>query len=296
MVGADGLWRVEADPVQLEASILNLAVNARDAMPRGGKLTIETRNVFLDEAYCQRAGELASGEYVEITVSDTGEGMSPKVLQHAFEPFFTTKVVGQGTGLGLSQVYGFVKQSGGHVEITSQVGTGTTVTIYLPRLHGDFRDLQVDEKHAPDDETADTILVVEDDHDVRAYVGEILRELNFRVFEAHDSEAALNLLDRKDVHVELLLSDVVLPGMNGRQLADELKRRQPAVKVLFMTGYARDAIVHDGRLDPGVELIQKPFTKDDLAARVKAILYEQSVPETEPRRPASLQIVHTNQH
>jgi PAS domain S-box-containing protein len=296
MVGADGLWRVEADPVQLEAAILNLAVNARDAMPKGGTLTIETSNVFLDEAYCRKTGDLVAGEYVEITVSDTGEGMSQKVLQHAFEPFFTTKVVGQGTGLGLSQVYGFVKQSGGHVEIASQLGRGTVVTIYMPRLHGDFRDQQVEEKHPSDDETADTILVVEDDHDVRDYVGEILRELNFRVFEAHDSEAALNLLDRKDVHVDLLLSDVVLPGMNGRQLADELKRRQPAVKVLFMTGYARDAIVHDGRLDPGVQLIQKPFTKDELAARVKAILSEQAPAGTELRRPAPLQIVHTNQH
>jgi PAS domain S-box-containing protein len=298
MIGADGLWRVEADPVQLEATILNLAVNARDAMPKGGKLTIETSNVVLDEAYCRRAGDLVAGEYIAITVSDTGEGMSPNVLQHAFEPFFTTKVVGQGTGLGLSQVYGFVKQSGGHVEIASESGTGTTVTIYLPRPHGDFRDQHAEENHVPDDETADTILVVEDDHDVRAYVGEILRELNFRVFEAHDSEAALTLLDRKDVHVDLLLSDVVLPGMNGRQLADELKRRQPAVKVLFMTGYARDAIVHDGRLDPGVQLIQKPFTKDDLAARVKGMLSEQppvAPPPSDPLRPGPLQVVHTNQ-
>ena len=298
IIGADGLWRVEADPVQLEATILNLAVNARDAMPKGGKLAIETSNVVLDESYCRRAGDLVAGEYVEITVSDTGEGMSHNVLHHAFEPFFTTKVVGQGTGLGLSQVYGFVKQSGGHVEIASELGRGTTVTIYLPRLHGDFRDQHAEENHVPDDETADTILVVEDDHDVRAYVGEILRELNFRVFETHDSEAALTLLDRKDVHVDLLLSDVVLPGMNGRQLADELKRRQPAVKVLFMTGYARDAIVHDGRLDPGVQLIQKPFTKDDLAARVKGMLCEQppaAPPPSDPLRPGPLQVVHTNQ-
>jgi signal transduction histidine kinase/CheY-like chemotaxis protein/integral membrane sensor domain MASE1 len=296
MIGADGLWRIEADPVQLESAILNLAVNARDAMPKGGKLTIETSNVFLDEAYCRKTGDLVSGEYVEIAVGDTGEGMSEKVVQHAFEPFFTTKVVGQGTGLGLSQVYGFVKQSGGHVEIASELGRGTMVTIYLPRLHGDFRDQQAEESQVSADETADTILVVEDDHDVRAYVGEILRELNYRVFEAHDSEAALTLLDRKDVQVDLLLSDVVLPGMNGRQLADELKRRQPAVKVLFMTGYARDAIVHDGRLDPGVQLIQKPFTKDDLAARVKGILSEQTPAASELRRPAPLQIVHTNPH
>jgi PAS domain S-box-containing protein len=295
IIGADGLWRVEADPVQLESAILNLAVNARDAMPRGGKLTIETNNVFLDEAYCRGTGDLVSGEYVEIAVGDTGEGMSQDVVQHAFEPFFTTKVVGQGTGLGLSQVYGFVKQSGGHVEIASELARGTMVTIYLPRLHGDFRDQPVEEHHASDDELADTILVVEDDHDVRAYVGEILRELNFRVFEAHDSEAALNLLDRKDVRVDLLLSDVVLPGMNGRQLADELRRRQPAVKVLFMTGYARDAIVHDGRLDAGVQLIQKPFTKDDLAARVKGILAERAPAGSEPRRSPSLQIVHTDQ-
>ena len=291
MTRAAALWRIEADPVQLEAALLNLAVNARDAMPEGGKLTIETRNTFLDENYCRKNAEVVSGHYVEIAVSDTGEGMSRQVLGRVFEPFFTTKAVGQGTGLGLSQVYGFIKQSGGHVQIYSQIGDGTTVKLYLPRLLGDFREEEAREDDITE-QVADTILIVEDDHDVRTYVGEILRELNYRVFEAHDSESALALLNRNDIRVDLLLSDVVLPGLNGRQLADEMKIRQPGAQVLFMTGYARNAIVHDGRLDPGVQMIQKPFTKDDLAARVRDLLdadagesrlsTEPGIPETEP--------------
>lgn len=270
IVPADDLWSVEADPGQLEAALLNLAVNARDAMPEAGRLTIMTGNAVLSEEYCDRHDELIPGQYVQIAVSDTGSGMSKEVLERVFEPFFTTKEAGQGTGLGLSQVYGFVKQSGGHIQIESRPGEGTTVRIYLPRLLGDQRLDQAAEDESGD--VADTILLVEDDHDVRAYVAEILRELHYRVLEAHDADSALAMVDRNDVEVHLLLTDVVLPGMNGRQLAEELKARQPAIRVLFMSGYSRDAIVHDGRLDPGVELMQKPLTQEVLAQRVRDAL------------------------
>ncbi len=188
-----------------------------------------------------------------------------------FEPFFTTKVAGQGTGLGLSQVYGFVKQSSGHIQIESEPGEGTTVKIYLPRLLGEIGDDQTPESEVAAD-VAQTILLVEDDHDVRAYVVEILRELHYRVLEAHDADSALGIVDRNDVRVDLLLTDVVLPGMNGRQLAETLKVREPGIRVLFMSGYSRDAIVHEGRLDPGVELMQKPLTQEILEEKVRAIL------------------------
>jgi len=272
IVPGDGLWQVEADPTQLEAALINLAVNARDAMSATGKLTIETGNVILNEAYCQQHAELVPGPYVQIAVADTGSGMSKEVLQRVFEPFFTTKEAGHGTGLGLSQVYGFVKQSGGHIHIDSQPGEGTIVRIYLPRLRGEVPDERAPQPGAVASDAADTILLVEDDHDVRAYVVEILRELHYRVLEAHDADSALAMVDRNDVQVDLLLTDVVLPGMNGRQLAEELKARQPRIRVLFMSGYSRDAIVHDGRLDPGVELMQKPLTHEVLAQRVRSVL------------------------
>jgi signal transduction histidine kinase/CheY-like chemotaxis protein len=270
--GADGLWQVEADPIQLETAILNLAVNARDAMSQGGKLTIAACNSFLDEDYCRHHEELVAGQYVQIAVSDTGTGMSKDILERVFEPFFTTKVAGQGTGLGLSQVYGFVKQSSGHIQIDSEPGKGTTVNIYLPRLLGEIGDDQTQEREVAAADVAQTILLVEDDHDVRAYVVEILRELHYRVLEAHDADSALGIVDRNDVQVDLLLTDVVLPGMNGRQLAEELKVRQPGLRVLFMSGYSRDAIVHEGRLDPGVELMQKPLTQEVLEEKIRAIL------------------------
>jgi signal transduction histidine kinase/CheY-like chemotaxis protein len=268
----DGLWPVEADPVQLEAALLNLAVNARDAMPQGGRLTIETGHALLDENYCRAHEELVPGEYVHIAVSDTGTGMSKEVQERVFEPFFTTKEAGQGTGLGLSQVYGFVKQSGGHIHVDSEPGNGTTVRIYLPRLRGAVRDDHVAARKPVDGDAAETILLVEDDHDVRSYVVEILRELHYRVLEAHDAESALAIVDRNDVQVDLLLTDVVLPGINGRQLAEQLQGRQPGVRVLFMSGYPRDVIVHNGRLDPGVEMMQKPLTQEVLVQRVRAAL------------------------
>jgi CheY-like chemotaxis protein len=263
-----------SDPVELEAVILNLVINARDAMAEGGKLTIETSNAYLDEEYCRRHIEVKPGQYVLIAVSDNGIGMTPDVLDQVFEPFFTTKVVGQGTGLGLSQVYGFVKQSGGHVKIYSEVGEGTSVKIYIPRLLREISDVQNPEAAI---ETAgghlgETILVVEDDTEVSAYIVEILRDLNYNVLEAHDAESALKIIERHDVQVDLFLTDVVLPGKNGRQLADEMKSRQVKIKVLFMTGYSRNAIVHQGRLDPGVDLIQKPLTQKALATRIRDLL------------------------
>jgi signal transduction histidine kinase len=271
IVVTDGLWQVEADPIQLEAAILNLAVNARDAMAEGGKLTIATSNCVLDEVYCQHLEEFFTGEYVQIAVSDTGTGMSKDILERVFEPFFTTKLAGQGTGLGLSQVHGFVKQSRGHIQIDSKPSKGTTVKIYLPRVLGEFRDDQTAQRETTAN-IAQTILLVEDDHDVRAYIVEILRELDFRVLEAHDAESALGIVDRNDVQVDLLLADVVLPGMNGRQLLEELRVRQPGIRVLYMSGYSRDDIVHQGRLDPGVELMQKPVTREVLAERIRAVL------------------------
>jgi PAS domain S-box-containing protein len=271
---ASGLWQVEADSNQLENAILNLAVNARDAMLDGGRLTIETANTHLDRGYVAQNAEVAPGQYVAICVSDTGSGMDPGTVQRVFEPFFTTKDVGKGTGLGLSMVYGFVKQSGGHVKIYSEPGEGTTVRIYLPRLHGIFaEEEQADEAPVPEGTRDETILVCEDDDDVRAYSVEVLRELGYRVIEAHDGPSALRLLQRQEARVDLLFTDVVLPGgMTGAVLADEAVRLRPGLKVLFTTGYARNAIVHHGRLDPGVELITKPFTYADLASRVREIL------------------------
>jgi PAS domain S-box-containing protein len=271
-VGAGGLWRVEIDPVQLEAAILNLALNARDAMPHGGRLTIETHNAHLDEQYCRRHADVRPGQYVQIAITDTGSGMSEDVIARAFDPFFTTKQVGQGTGLGLSQVYGFVKQSGGHVKIYSEVGQGTTVKIYLPRLLRGSDAEQELNSEAPGNEAHETILVVEDDRDVRSYIVDTLRELDYRVLEAADAEAALGLIERGERRIDLLLTDVVLPGRSGRQLVDQVIKSRPDIKVLYMTGYSRNAIVHQGRLDPGVALIQKPIRAPLLTARIRDLL------------------------
>jgi PAS domain S-box-containing protein len=271
-VGGAGLWHVEIDPDQLEASLLNLAVNARDAMPDGGKLTIETSNAFLDQDYCRTNPEVLPGQYVLIAVTDNGTGMSKEVIERAFEPFFTTKVVGQGTGLGLSQVYGFVKQSAGHVKIYSEPGEGTTVKIYLPRIAGTVHAEEPAATCMGGEGLGETILVVEDDGDVRAYIVEVLRGLNYDVLEAHDADSALRVFERKGMRVDLLLTDVVLPGVNGRELARQIGVRQPDIRVLYMTGYSRNAIIHQGRLDPGVELIQKPITQADLGARIRDLL------------------------
>jgi signal transduction histidine kinase/ActR/RegA family two-component response regulator len=272
IIGANRLWQAEADSVQLEAAILNLAVNARDAMAAGGKLTITTENCLLDEKYCQPDGELVAGPYVRIAVRDTGTGMSKDILERVFEPFFTTKKAGQGTGLGLSQVHGFVKQSSGYIEIESEPGKGTTVTMYLPALPGNVREEPTTEREATAYEVAPTILLVEDDHDVRGYVVEILRELHYRVLEAHDADSALGLIDRNDVRVDLLLTDLILPGMNGVQLAEEVKARQPEARILIMTGYSRDAITNQWPVNAGIEMLHKPLTRDALEQKVRAVL------------------------
>jgi signal transduction histidine kinase/ActR/RegA family two-component response regulator len=267
-----GIWRVAADANQLENALLNLAVNARDAMERGGKLTIETGNAFLDEAYA-RVNEVKPGQYVLIAVSDTGAGMTHDVLAKAFEPFFTTKDIGKGSGLGLSQVYGFIRQSDGHAKIYSELGEGTTIKLYLPRLvtSGDVAETTSEAQALPTGRSDRQVLVVEDDEDVRAHAVAILHELGYSVLQAADGSAALRLLESHP-GVRLLFTDVGLPGgLNGRQLADEARRRDPDLLVLFTTGYARNAIVHQGRLDPGVELITKPFTFAALAAKVNAI-------------------------
>jgi PAS domain S-box-containing protein len=273
IVSSPGLWRIEADPNQLEAAILNLAVNARDAMPRGGTLTVETANARLDEAYAAEHAEVAPGQYVVIAVTDTGVGMSKETAARVFEPFFTTKEVGRGTGLGLSQVYGFTKQSGGHVKIYSEEGRGTSVKIYLPRL---ISDVQAEEEAGSGSversRGRETILVAEDDDDVRAYTAECLRELGYEVIEAHDGPSAMRVLDREEQRVDLLFTDVVMPGMTGRELADQAREKRPDLKVLYTSGYTRNAIVHGGRLDEGVEMIGKPFTYAVLSEKVADVL------------------------
>jgi signal transduction histidine kinase/CheY-like chemotaxis protein len=276
---AGGLWRVEADPNQLENALLNLAVNARDAMPAGGKLTIETANTRLDEAYARDNVEVVPGQYVALCVTDSGSGMSKEIMARVFEPFFTTKEVGQGTGLGLSMVYGFVKQSGGHINLYSEAGQGTTVRLYFPRLIGELQeDAALSDGPVPEGQEGEVILVVEDDDDVRAYSVGALRELGYHVFEALDGASAQRLLERQD-RIDLLFTDVVLAGgMTGRELADAACAIRPGLKVLFTTGYARDAIVHNGRLDANVQMIGKPFTFADLAARIRDVLDSKALP------------------
>jgi signal transduction histidine kinase len=277
IVSANGLWRIFADPNQLENALLNLAVNARDAMPQGGRLVIETANTRLDETYVSANQEVIPGDYVMFAVTDTGTGMSKEASEKAFEPFFTTKEIGRGTGLGLSQVYGFVKQSGGHVKIYSEVGEGTTVRLYLPRYTaaGEERDTHGEAAAAAPVTGSETILVVEDDGDVRANSVSTLRELGYRVLEAPNGAAALQVLSREPA-VRLLFTDVGLPdGMNGRQLAEAARERVPGLKVLFTTGYAQNAILHNGRLDRDVELIVKPYTFAALAAKIRSVLEAQ---------------------
>jgi len=274
MVNGVGLWVVHVDPNQLESALLNVALNARDAMPDGGKLTIETSNSYIDDAYAAREIGVQPGQYVLVAISDTGAGMTPDVIAKAFDPFFTTKPAGRGTGLGLSMVYGFVKQSGGHVKIYSEVGRGTTVKLYLPRHFGELdstaRSVEPQEVR-PGATPGETILVVEDDERVRQVTTEALCELGYTVFEASGGEEAIALAERLE-QVDLLFTDVVMPKMSGRQLAEQLSRRLPRLKVLYTTGYTRNAIVHNNILEPGVEFLPKPFSVSDLALKVRAVL------------------------
>lgn len=267
-----GLWRTLADPVQLENVIVNLAVNARDAMPDGGRLTIETGNANVDVDFAHEA-EMPAGHYVMIAVTDTGTGMSPEVLSKAFDPFFTTKGVGKGTGLGLSQVFGFVRQSGGHVKIYSEVGHGTTIKVYLPRTLGSETPATVRRTAtsvrggAP----GEIILVVEDEERVRNFSTEALRELGYTVLHANGGPAALALIDAGQ-DVTLLFTDVVMPEMTGRELVDEAVKRLPNLKIVFTTGYTRNAVVHNGVIDPGTNFLAKPFGIDQLAAIIREAL------------------------
>jgi CheY-like chemotaxis protein len=260
---ADGLWPIRSDAAQIEAAIVNLALNARDAMPEGGELAIRLANTRLAQ------GELESGDYVELTVSDTGTGMPPDVLKRAFEPFFTTKGVGKGTGLGLSTTYGFIKESRGHIEIDSTPGAGTSVRILLPRAEGVEPAREEEPRRgSPDRAKGETILVVEDDAAVREVAVSALAQLGYRVLEAADAETGLDLLQRDD-GICLLFTDLLMPGsMNGRELAQEALRRRPGLKVLYVSGYGGNAEL----LDEEIGLIRKPYRGEDLAGRVRAIL------------------------
>jgi PAS domain S-box-containing protein len=271
-VGDASIWSIEVDPNQLESALVNLAINARDAMPNGGKLTIEAANVFVDDDYVRLNPEVNEGQHVAICVSDTGIGMSKEVAARAFEPFYTTKEAGHGTGLGLSQVYGFVKQSGGHVKIYSEVGQGTTVKMYFPRLVQRTLEEEAVEDLPIAEGESETILVVEDDPDVRAYLLDTLRELKYRVVPANNAQAALRVLEQDTNRVDLLLTDMVMPGLNGRELGRRAQALRPGLQVVYMTGYSRNAVLHQGRLDHGVDLIQKPVSQAQLATRIRQIL------------------------
>jgi PAS domain S-box-containing protein len=271
VVVAGGLWLTLCDPNQLENAILNLAINARDAMPDGGRLTIETANSFLDDAYAAREIGVRAGQYVCVCVTDTGTGMPPEVIARAFDPFFTTKPIGQGTGLGLSMIYGFAKQSEGNVKIYSEAGKGTSVKLYLPRYYGEFEEQDGTRGETPRAEHGETVLVVEDDDTVRILVVEVLGELGYATREASDGPAGLRIL-QSDARVDLLVTDVGLPGLNGRQLADQARVARPSLKVLFMTGYAENAAFGAGHLDQGMQMITKPFPVEGLASKIRSII------------------------
>ena len=271
---AGGLWRTFADGPGLENAIINLAVNARDAMPNGGKLTIETANAALDDAYAATKLDVKAGQYVMIAVADTGSGMPPDVIARAIDPFFTTKPAGQGTGLGLSQVHGFIKQSGGHMAIYSEPSHGTTVKLYLPRHFGQEEGAArraIRGSDVPLSESHETILLVEDDADVRQLTVDMLQELGYATLEAENADRALAHLDAHP-DIAMMITDVVMPGMNGRLLANEVRIRRPGLPVLFTTGYTRNAIVHHGVLDPDVHVIIKPYTLETLAMNVRSLL------------------------
>jgi PAS domain S-box-containing protein len=288
-VVAGGLWNTLVDIHQLENVILNLAINARDAMPDGGKLTMELANAMLDDQYVTGVPDVPAGQYVMLAVTDTGTGMPPEVVEQAFEPFFTTKAEGQGTGLGLSTAYGFVRQSGGHARIYSEVGYGTTIRIYLPRS----TETAVEPPPRPSVKLqggTETILVVEDDLKVQSTVVDTLSGLGYRVLKADSTEEALTVI-RSGVHLDLLFTDVVMPGLpRSPEMVAQAVRLLPGLKVLFTSGYTQNAIVHGGRLDPGVELLSKPYSREQLAAKIRQML--RATGATEPDRPATLAAAH----
>jgi len=273
VVGASGLWPTLVDPNQLENSVLNLCINARDAMPDGGKLTIETSNKWIDER-AARSHDLPVGQYVSLCVTDTGTGMTADVIAKAFDPFFTTKPIGEGTGLGLSMIYGFARQSGGQVRVYSEVGEGTTMCLYLPR-HADDASLP-DEIEAPTTSQAsgegEVVLVIDDEPTVRMLIAEVLADLGYAVIEAPDGPAGLKVLD-SNARIDLLITDVGLPGgMNGRQVADAARVTRPDLKVLFITGYAENAVIGKSRLAEGMYVATKPFQMEMLAHRIREII------------------------
>lgn len=272
VVGAAGLWTANIDAGQLENAVLNLCINGRDAMPEGGKLIIETANKWIDDRV-GRERDLPSGQYISVCVSDTGTGMTPQTVQRAFEPFYTTKPIGQGTGLGLSMIYGFAKQSGGEVRICSQVGEGTTVCIYLPRHHGDEETVGVDDDVALlECVGAQTILVVDDEATIRHLIDEVLDDLGYTMIGAADGAAGIKVL-QSGAKIELLITDVGLPnGMNGRQVADAARALRPGLKVLFITGFAKNVAIGNGHLEPGMELLTKPFSLEALSTKVAEML------------------------
>ncbi|MDB5821160.1 MAG: hypothetical protein JWQ11_4800, partial [Rhizobacter sp.] len=267
------LWRAVTDANQFENALLNLVLNARDAMPSGGHLTVETSNTRLDASYVAEHDGLEAGDYVVLSVSDTGRGMSASEMSKAFEPFFTTKPIGQGTGLGLSMIYGFAKQSGGHVRIHSEEGRGTTVKLFLPRSLGDVVDSSDDStmRDTPRAREGETVLVVEDDPALRMLVVEVLEDLGYAALQAEEGSSALAIA-RADRRIDLLITDVGLPGMNGRQVAEVIRIKRPELKVLFITGYAEGAAVRGGFLDDGMEMITKPFALDALAERIREMI------------------------
>jgi CheY-like chemotaxis protein len=272
-VAAIGLWKTLTDSHQLENALLNLCINARDAMPHGGRLTVETGNRWIDERGA-RSRDLAAGQYISLCVSDNGAGMSTEVISRAFDPFFTTKPLGEGTGLGLSMVYGFARQSGAQTRIYSEVGKGTMVCLYLPRCtNADVETVQVEEiaefEHT---KLGETVLVVDDEQTVRMLITDVLEELGYTAIDAGDARAGLQILESKR-QIDLLITDVGLPGgMNGRQLADAGTTLRPELKVLFITGYAENAVIGDGHLKPGMHVLTKPFGMDSLANRITSIL------------------------
>ncbi len=285
MVLSGGLWPTLCDPNQLENAILNLAINARDAMQGGGRLTIETANAHLDDAYARtQAGDVEPGQYIMISVSDTGTGMEPEIVARAFDPFFTTKPIGQGTGLGLSMLYGFIKQSDGHVRIYSQAGQGTTFKLYLPRDRGRAEDAEAETlvETMPQAERGETVLVVADDAPIRKLVTDTHNALGYAAIEAADGPSALRILQGEG-RIDLLVTDVGLPGLNGRQLADAARVQRPSLPVLFITGYAHNAAIGNGVLEPGMEIVTKPFALETLASKIRSMIEAGSV--TRPRAP-----------
>jgi CheY-like chemotaxis protein len=269
---AEDAWPALADPNQLSTAILNLALNARDAMPQGGQLMFETLNTSLDEGYVSINSDVVVGDYVMIAVSDTGSGIPAALLDKVFDPFFTTKDVGKGTGLGLSMVFGFVKQSGGNVKIYSEEGHGTTVKIYLPRSTGAGQNASEARPQAEVERGSETVLIVEDDALVRKYVVSQVGSLGYTTLEAANAAEALKIIDN-GTSIDLLFTDVIMPGgMNGRQLVDEALKRRPSLKTLFTSGYTENAIIHQGRLDPGVVLLAKPYRKPELARMIRLAL------------------------